>query len=49
MWENIIVQSRRSDSLLDYDPYIKKFCKIQYEALYFVIGENRNNQIDEYR
>lgn len=43
------INSKKSDNLLDYDSYIDKFCEMQYEAFSFVVNENKNNQIDEYR
>ena len=43
------INSKKSDSLLDYDSYIDKFCEMQYEAFSFVVNDNKNNQIDEYR
>jgi hypothetical protein len=43
------INSKKSDNLLDYDSYIDKFCEVQYEAFSFVVNENKNNQIDEYR
>jgi len=43
------INSKKSDNLLDYDLYIKKFCEMQYEAFSFVVSENKYNQIDEYR
>ncbi|MCI1581435.1 MAG: HNH endonuclease [Clostridium beijerinckii] len=42
------INSKKSDNLLQYDTYIDKFCKMQYEAFCFVVDENRKNQLEEY-